>query len=148
MIRIVILILVVCCLFSCKNTTEYIAFNHRNYMKVKSDEVIIKLIPKKKKNRPVIVKLIYHGDFVSKNKITQEEYNKIKSLILEIKQEDIELPKNIFTCGCGSNSISIKKDTEENKFYTVCLIKQFHGKFYDSAELILKSAKLNVKNID
>ncbi|MDR2205350.1 MAG: hypothetical protein LBE36_04250 [Flavobacteriaceae bacterium] len=145
-----------CILFSCssqKNKTEIIRLHHINAIIIGGDEVEITLIPKKSKRKcPVIVKIFRDGESYDRKRISYEKYQQIRDTILTISQEKINIPQNenylIAILDGGSNSIYFKKDTIERKFYTYAIIEKYHGSFYRAAELILNSAKMDIRDID
>lgn len=48
----------------------------------------------------------------------------------------------------GSNSIYFKKGNAEKKVYNYGMSKEHHGKFYEAKELILKTAKFEIKDVN
>jgi len=133
--------------------SEFIQFNHMNAVVIGGDKLTITLIPTyKKRTRPVIVKIFRRGEYFDNKRISYEQYQQISDIILKIKQEELELPKKqnylIGILDGGSNSIYFKKDNTEKKFYTHGISKEYHGKFYEVTELILKAANLEIKNIN
>lgn len=155
MIRILILFLFYL-LFSCtsqNNYTEFIQLNHENIMVIKGDRLTITLLPtENKRKKSVIVKTLKNNEQYENRRITFAEYQKIREIIIETNQKDIELPqspnKMVAIIDGGSNSIILIKDSIEKKLYTRGISKQYHGKFYEATELILKAAKLSKDNIN
>lgn len=140
------------------NVDEYIKFHHRNYMKVISDETEIILFPKKKANNKSIVVKVTNAKSEYCKTMSIEDYEKIKIFLLSLNQSDIEIPKVInYTDGtqalvgitdCGINTILIKNDTIKKEFRTCGVIRDYHGKFFDVTQLILKASKLEMKDIN
>lgn len=82
-------------LLSCnsyKTTYEYIQFHHRNYLKVANDETDIVIFPKKNNEKSIIVK-VTGSNFNYKRKANLQDYEKMKDLLLSLKQKDIEIPE-------------------------------------------------------
>ncbi|WP_431609137.1 hypothetical protein [Chryseobacterium sp. 'Rf worker isolate 10'] len=136
-----------------KNNNEYIQLNHENVMFVKGDKLTITLLPAdSKRKKPVIVKILKNDQQYNNKRITLVEYQKIYELIIKTNQKDIELPRNpnvmISITDGGNNSIILKKDTLTKKLYSYGISKEYHGKFYESIELILKVAGLNIREIN
>ncbi|WP_439480393.1 hypothetical protein [Chryseobacterium aquaticum] len=132
-----------------KNATEFIQFNHNNVMVIAGDKLTITLIPtQKKRKRPVIVKISRNDVQFDNKRIKIQEYYKIRDLIIQTKQKEVEFPNNVGILDAGSNSIYYKKDTLNKKLYVRGISKEYHGKFYEAAELILKTANLNTQDID
>lgn len=136
-----------------RNAIEYVQFNHSNIMVIAGDKLTITLFPtQKNRNKSVVLKILRNGVQYDNKRMTLEEYKKIRDLILETKQKDINLTqspnKMVAIVDGGSNSIILKKDTLEKKLYTHGIIKEYHGKFYEATELILKAAKFEMKDVN
>lgn len=136
-----------------KNVREYIQLKHENVMVVKGDKLIITLIPTmSKRKKSVIVKILRNNEQYDNRRLTYTEYEKIFELIVKTNQKELELPKNQnYTVGVldgGSNSITLKKDSVEKKLYTHGISKEYHEKFYKVAEIILKAAKMEIRDIN
>ncbi|MCW3160912.1 hypothetical protein [Chryseobacterium oryctis] len=132
---------------------EFIEFNHMNAVVIGGDKLVVTLIPThKKKKRPVIVKIFRKGEFFDKKRISYEQYQQVSGIILSIKQGELEVPqKQNYLVGIldgGNNSITLKKDTLEKKLNIYGISKDYHGKFYEATELILKAANLEIKDVD
>ena len=150
-----ILICFVIFLNSCATNinSEFIQFDHMNAVVIGGDKLTITLIPtNKNRKRPVIVKIFRKGEYFDNKRISNKQYEQISDIILNIKQEELELPKkeNSFVgiLDGGSNSIYFKKGNAEKKVYTYGMSKEYHGKFYEATELILKTAKLEIKDVN
>ncbi|UWX60625.1 hypothetical protein N0B40_19835 [Chryseobacterium oranimense] len=145
-------ILLISCV-SKKNTEEYIQFKHENIMVIKGDKLIITLIPTiSKRKKSVIVKTLKNNEPYDNKRITNAEYKKIYELVIKTSQKDIELPQSpnrlVSIVDGGNNSIIIKKDSIEKKLSTHGISKEYHRNFFEAVELILKSAKLTVNDIN
>jgi hypothetical protein len=124
-----------------------------NAVVIGGDKLTITLIPThKKRKRPVIVKIFRKGEYFDNKRISYERYQQISDIILTIKQEELELQKKqnylIGIVDGGSNSLYFKTDSTEKKFYTYGISKDYHRKFYEATELILKAAKLKIRDIN
>jgi len=127
-------------------------------MKVISDETEIIAFPKKKTNNKSIVIKVTNAKFEYRKTMDIHDYEKIKVILLSLNQKDIEIPKVInYANGtqalvgitdCGSNIIFIKSDTIKKEFRTCGVIREYHGKFFEATQLILKAAKLEMKDIN
>ncbi|UKB80223.1 hypothetical protein [Chryseobacterium sp. MEBOG07] len=122
-------------------------------MFIKGDRLTITLLPTQaKRKKSVIVKTLKNNKQYNNRRITLVEYQKIYELIIKTNQKDIELPRNpnvmtSITDG-GNNSIILRKDTLTKKLYSYGISKEYHGKLYESIELILKAAKLNIQEVN
>ncbi len=81
-------------------------------------------------------------------RINIKEYDKIRDLIIQTTQKEIELSKNVGMLDAGINSIYYKKDTLNKKLYVSGISKEYHGKFYEATEFILKATNLEIGDID
>jgi len=150
-----LLICLVILLNSCASNikSEFIRFDHMNAVMIGGDKLTITLIPTgKNRKRSVLVKTFRKGQYFDNRRISYQQYQQISDIIVSIKQEELALPKkenyNIGILDGGSNSIYFKKDNAEKKVYTYGMSKEHHEKFYEATELILKTAKLEIKDVN
>ncbi len=150
-----LLICLVILLNSCVSNinSEFIQFDHMNALVIGGDKPTITLIPTdKNRKRSVIVKTFRKGQYFDNRRLSYQQYQQISDIIVSIKQEELELRKkenyNVGILDGGSNSIYFKKGNAEKKVYTSGISKEYHGKFYEATELILKTAKLEIKDVN
>ena len=133
-------------LVSCKTqTTEYLEFESSNAVLIGGNKTLIKLIPTTKKTlKNVNVIIFCRGNSFDNKRISKEKYDLIVDLFKKISIND------------SSKTIWIDAPTIKIKYRNKDFIKEFYYErtpkkdktFYKITELILKSANLNVQNID
>ncbi|MGX9987622.1 hypothetical protein [Soonwooa purpurea] len=150
-------------LFSCSSSrqilnTDFIEFNHKNYMVINDDQINIKLIPKNFRDKEYVsVKIIYQGEKLDNKRISKSDYEKIKKIINQINVEDLEMPRivnkgktNEYFVGIadgGSNSTTISENEVKKVYSTKGFSKEYHKTFYDAVKIIFETVNIELKNL-
>lgn len=140
--------------FSCTTQVkeiEYVEFEHECIMRIKSDKIIVRILPSTKKSKKQrTVELNYEGKSFLRKPISENEYQQIILAIKNIEEEDSHIDNNgieTMILDGGQNTITYRKGNVNITHTSRSLSKDWYPSFHNASNIITKAAGLNFSHI-